>query len=283
MRLITVDTEKRKEKKEIEKILSGLKLVSYKSFKIDKCNRFEILTTKEISGPLIEKIQKLGFGKSFKKGITIQTIEGSLPLLQKKEITPVISQEELATDISTKSKTNWIYLSFISVAAIIITLGLLDNNGVVIIGGMLIAPLLYPLIGTSFYAYTKNRSGLRKSILSEMWGVALPIFWGLLIAYMIPNLVLTQEVVSRGIINFYMVGVAVFAGVAGALSVTTKTLESLSGVAIAAALLPPAVTVGIGIGAARMTLATNALGLTAINILAVHLMSMIVFKVLGYK
>ena len=280
MLLISGNATTTKERKKIKEILEKFKIVSYHIYKIGKFYKFDIISTNELSGKIVDELQKLGLGKSFEKGITIQKIEGTLPLLRKKETTPKISEEELSSTLFDSCKMNWIYLSFISISAIIIALGILDNNLIAIIGGMLIAPLLYPMIGSSFYIVTTSLSGFKKAISSEILGLVLAIGWGAVIALIVPA---TIKNLSYNIaLNYYTIGVAIFAGFAGTLSITTRTLESLSGVAISVALMPPTVLVGIALGLSNFSLALSALKLAAVNVLAIHLTAIIVLKILDY-
>lgn len=281
--LINVKTKSVKEKKEIEKILKKHGLVSYEVIRTKKYFKFEILSPIKITGKVTKDLQAIGFGRSFERGIVIHAVEATIPPLRKKEFTPTISNEEIVNDIEGHAHTNWIYLAFVSLASIIIALGLLSNNIIVVIGGMLIAPLLYPLVGNSYYLLLGYRKLLKNTISSEMWGITAAIVCGIIFALIAPSAVPYNELIAgRANLNFFALGVAVFAGAAGALSVSTRQLGGFSGVAIAVALMPPAVTTGLGLGFLDLNLATGAFFVTMVNVLCVHFSSIIVFSMLGY-
>ena len=283
MKLIKVIARSAKEKKLVLDILKKKKIVSYDFVSTGKkMYKFEIISTDQETGPLLGELEDSGFGKSFENAITIVDVKASVPSRRKKELAPTISDEEIEADIKKGSSLNWVYVSFISLSAIIIALGLIGNNIIVVIGGMLIAPILYPIIGSSYYMLNSNFRKVSKTISSEIWGILLAIFWGMIIAEVVNVMKLNPLLVGRSIISFFDVGIAIFSGAAGALSVATRNLGEFSGVAIAVALIPPAVTIGIGIGISNPVLLSGAIGLTLINLIGVHLSSVLTFTILGY-
>ncbi len=283
MKLIKVLTRNNKEKKAVMDILAKKKIISYDLTPTKKYYKFEILTTDKETGHLLGELEKAGFGKSFENSITIIDVKASVPSRRKKELAPTISEEEIEADIKAGATLNWVYISFISLSAIIIAFGLLGENIIVVIGGMLIAPLLYPLIGSSYYLLKSDVRKLSKTLSSELWGILLAIFWGMIITGVIQQINLNPLLLGRSLISFFDIGIAIFSGAAGALSVATRNLGEFSGVAIAVALIPPAVTIGIGISMSNWLLFTGAVGLTLVNLICVHLASIITFSILGYS
>jgi len=284
MKLIKIIARSNKEKKAILEVLEKKKIVSYDFVTTGKkFFKFEILSTDKETGSLLGEFENLGFGKSFENSITILNVKASVPARRKKELAPTISEEEIEADIKEGASLNWIYISFISLSAIIIALGLLGDNIIVVIGGMLIAPILYPIIGSSYFLLKSNFKKVSKTISSEMLGVLLAIFWGMVIAGILNDIKINPLLLGRSVISFFDIGIAIFSGAAGALSVATRNLGEFSGVAIAVALIPPAVAIGIGIGMANTILLSGAIGLTLVNLICVHLASILTFSILGYN
>ena len=283
MKLVRVIARSVKEKRNVEKILKTKSIVSYDIISGKGIHKFEIVTTDEETGPLIGRLKKLGFGKSFKESIIVLGIRASIPKRRSKEFTPLLSREEIESDIKMGGGLNWVYISFLTLASIIVALGMIGDNVIVVIGGMVIAPLLIPMIGSSYHLL--NRCGirpLREAMISETWGIFLAIFWGMVIGGIISNIQTNPLIIGRSVVSFFDVGIAIFAGAAGTLSVATRNLGEFSGVAIAVALVPPAVTVGIGIAMGSIAIVVGAGILTLINIVCVHFSSMITFATLGY-
>lgn len=282
MRLIKVKAATLKEKNGLEKILRRHGVSSYDINETNDYYVFEILTTEKVTGRITEDLEKVGFGKSFEKGIITLPVQAAIPSPKKKEFAPTIADEEIEADIKQNASTNWIFLSFVGLAAAIIGFGLMSNNFIALMGGMLIAPLLYPMIGSSFFLLKRKPREIANNLRSEAWGLTVPVVVGIILALFLPNLPYTELVLSRGIITLFDVAVAVLAGAAGALSVSTRQLGGFSGVALAVALMPPAVTVGIALGYQDLMLLKGAVLLTLVNVLMIHLASIIVFTVLGY-
>ena len=135
-------------------------------------------------------------------------------------------------------------------ATVITTLGLLANSNAVIIGGMVIAPLMNPIMSMSFAIVTGNWRLYRRSIVTTFLGVGCAILVSYLISAALPINVVGSEIVARTSPNLIDLGIASAAGVAAAFALTRPSVGStiLAGVAIAVALVPPLCVVGIGMG-----------------------------------
>ena len=135
-------------------------------------------------------------------------------------------------------------------ATVITTLGLLANSNAVIIGGMVIAPLMNPIMSMSFAIVTGNWRLYQRSIVTVFLGVSCAISVSYLISAALPINVVGSEIVARTAPNLIDLGIASAAGVAGALALTRPSVGSsiIAGVAIAVALAPPLCVVGIGMG-----------------------------------
>ena len=131
-----------------------------------------------------------------------------------------------------------------AISSLVALVGLLDNNPYVIIGAMLLSPILGPIYSFSILsAWRRHRdSSVALSTLSMLLAAA--IATGLLaslplrLAGASPRL--TPELASRATLTPEAMVVAVLLGTASILAVSSSTWEALTGVAIAAALIPPA-------------------------------------------
>ena len=93
----------------------------------------------------------------------------------------------------------------------------------------------------------------------------------------------STELVSRTSVGLDGVVLALASGFAAALSLTTGLSSVLVGVMVAVALLPPAATAGIMLGAGRYELAIGAVLLLAVNVVCVNLSANIVFLLKGVR
>jgi uncharacterized hydrophobic protein (TIGR00341 family) len=124
-----------------------------------------------------------------------------------------------------------------------------------------------------------------------LWAAAKANFVGLGLAMAIaivegslwPISLTSHELLARTDVGLDSIALALASGAAAALSLTTGLSSVLVGVMVAVAILPPAATLGIMIGAGHTQLATGAGLLLAVNIVCVNLSAKIVFIFKGIK
>ena len=134
-------------------------------------------------------------------------------------------------------------------AAVIATLGLLANSSAVIIGAMIVAPLMNPILSMSFAIVTLNWRVYKRSLVTVILGIFTTVLVAYCISVGLPFDIVDEEVIGRTAPNLIDLGIAIAAGAAGAFSLTRKSIaNSIAGVAIAVALVPPLCVVGIGLG-----------------------------------
>ncbi len=168
-------------------------------------------------------------------------------------------------------------------SVIIATMGLLLNSGAVIIGAMLVAPLMTPMLGLGLGVATGETRMLRMSAMSTLKGFLLAVAVSAFLAWLAPLVAFTTEIASRTQPNLLDLTVGLAAGMAGAYSVSRKSVAAaLPGVAIAAALVPPLAVVGICLATARWTAALGAALLFGTNLVAIAFAGAMMFILLGF-
>lgn len=153
----------------------------------------------------------------------------------------------------------------LTLSASIATLGLLAGSAATIIGAMIIAPLMGPIIGIAYAMVLANRRLLRRSSLTLFTGVLLTILTSIAIANLIGLRTLNPEITARVHPTLMDLGVAIAAGAAGAFAQSRAGVsDALPGVAIAVALVPPLSVIGIGLafGSQAVTIGSSLLFLT---------------------
>lgn len=163
------------------------------------------------------------------------------------------------------------YAFMIVMSCGIATLGLLQNSAAVIIGAMLISPLMGPIIGLGMGLATFDLRSIREALTTLLAGVGLALAISVLIVWMSPLKAATSEILARTEPTFFDLLVAVFSGLAGAYATVTRKGETIVGVAIATALMPPLAVVGYGIAVANWNVAGGAAFLFMTNLLAIAL------------
>ena len=161
-------------------------------------------------------------------------------------------------------------------------LGLLQGSGAVIIGAMLISPLMGPIVEMGMALATFDLRTLRDSLRNMGVGVALALLISILIVAISPLQEPTQEILSRTEPTLFDLLVAIFSGLAGAYATITRKGETIVGVAIATALMPPLAVVGFGIAVGNASIAGGAAFLFMTNLLAIALSVTIMARWYGF-
>ena len=133
-------------------------------------------------------------------------------------------------------------------SAVIATLGLISNSTAVVIGAMIVAPLMDPILSLAFGLAITNKKLVKRSAITVMIGVVTVIGTATLFAWVLDASEVNREIYSRTAPNLIDLGIAVAAAIAGSFTLTRDRLSnSIAGVAIAVALVPPLCVCGIGL------------------------------------
>ncbi len=178
----------------------------------------------------------------------------------------------------------WWVMLLLSVA--IATFGILQDSTAVVIGAMLIAPLMTPIIGAAAGAVNGWPKRVTTSLGMITAGVGASIGLAFVIGAWAPQLIplaSNSQVTSRVSPNIIDMGIALAAGAAGAFANVNKRVSaSIAGVAIAVALVPPLGVVGLTLHAGMLGEAFGAFLLFMTNLVSIILAAMIVFALTGF-
>lgn len=179
----------------------------------------------------------------------------------------LVEQNELIWNAQKNAYSTLDYTVMIVLSAALATLGLLTNSVAVIIGAMLVAPLMSPLSSFSTGMATGILKLTRRASLTLMQGVALSLLISIVMGFVLPIDTPTAEILARGSPNLLDAAIALVSGWVAAYATARKGIPAaLAGVAIAAALMPPLCTVGIGIALQNINLTIGASLLFLANI-----------------
>jgi len=197
--------------------------------------------------------------------------------------------ESRAEDLKPERPT---FLALSALSALLAVGGLLLESPIVIVGAMVVAPFAGATMSASVGAVLGNRETATASVVSQALGltVATVTAVGTTVALrrlgFVPDLlaVASNEQVSSFVTpNLLAVLIAVGAGAAGALALVSDLPVSIAGVAVAAALVPSAGALGIGIAFRQPHVALGALVLLFLNIVAINLTTAGTLYGLGYR
>lgn len=172
---------------------------------------------------------------------------------------------EVQVQLRQSSRPDFGYFLLVVLSSVIATLGLLVNSPAIIIGAMLVAPLMSPIIGLGLASITGDDTLLGDSVSALIRGALLAVLISFLTAWANRNLPfilmqeLPSEVMARTTPGPIDLGVALAGGFAAAFALSMPNISAaLPGVAIATTLMPPVCTVGIGLAMGRWEVAGGA-------------------------
>lgn len=175
---------------------------------------------------------------------------------------------------------NWL----IMMSAGLASLGLMLNSVAVIIGAMLVAPLMSPLGALAIGLAVGELDMTRRAAITLLQGVLLSIVISIVMGYVFPISTPTEEMLSRGTPTLLDAGVALVSGLVAAFALARKEIPvALAGVAIAAALMPPVCTIGLGLAFGNMRLASGATLLFVTNITFIVAAENLIFLWMGMR
>ncbi|HSM56681.1 MAG TPA: DUF389 domain-containing protein [Candidatus Sulfomarinibacteraceae bacterium] len=176
------------------------------------------------------------------------------------------------------------FFVLMGLSALIAALGMLLESPAVVIGAMLVAPLMSPMIGAGLAIVLGNPRFLRLSVAAVLKGALLSIVLGVATGFLQVDQPLTTEIVSRTQPTLLDLGVALFAGLAGAYALAHSTAAAaLPGVAISAALVPPLAAIGITLATGHFRQSLGAVLLFSTNLTAIVAAAVLVFLMLGFR
>lgn len=152
--------------------------------------------------------------------------------------------QEIKENNSLSGANAWMLMCSIMIASV----GLDLNSPAVIIGGMLISPLMAPILGLGLAVGINDKETLKKSLRNFFAAIAIALLTSTIYFKLSPFGEITTEIAARLEPTFLDVVVAIFGGIAGIVSIARKDISmALPGVAIATALMPPLCVTGFGI------------------------------------
>lgn len=228
--------------------------------------------------------------KDDKDIMKIQTLpQGEERLRRLKQSLPLFStaQEDDFKDIFAMlrdyARLSVPFTLLMALSAMLATLGLFLNSAPVVIGAMVLAPLMAPLVSLSMAILRNDGKLLKGALIVLATGTGLTLLVAALAAILLPYEQATDEIRARLQPNLLDLGVAIVSGIAAAYAHARENVQkSLAGVAIAVALVPPACAMGVGLGWFDWAVFSGAGLLFITNLIGITLAAMFSFLFLGF-
>lgn len=182
---------------------------------------------------------------------------------------------------SSAPRTDFYFLVVLS--TMIVSLGLLADNIVLVIGGMLVTPLLSPILALSLGVVINNIKVMMRSVKIFLSAFAMAFVTAFIIGLFsytkISDIILVQAIKPSLFVFF----VAVVAGLAAAYTwVKPELNETLPGISITVTLIPPLTAVGLAVADGNWIIFGDVLKTLLLNIFGIIVASVLVFALMDF-
>jgi uncharacterized hydrophobic protein (TIGR00271 family) len=168
----------------------------------------------------------------------------------------------------------------------IATFGLLLDSTAAVIGAMIVAPLMLPIVGLAFAISLGDGRAALSSALVALVGIVAVVGVGCLLTLPLAGLLDPREIgqiMVRTAPRLLDLVAALVIGMAGAFAIARRDVsDTLPGVAIAVSLVPPLANVGILLAFGEGQLAFGSLLLFLANYVAILFSGILVFRIMGF-
>lgn len=171
----------------------------------------------------------------------------------------------------------------LTISSVVVTLGLLINSPTVIIGGMLIAPILYPILSLSMGVVVSDYKLIRTAAWVIMQAILIMICISILISFAMVDRQINESIMapSENAMLYFIIAFA--SGVAATYAAShPRVSDVLPGVSIAVSLIPPLSVFGIGISFFSWSLIINSTVIFGLNLLGMIFAAIIVFSLFNF-
>jgi uncharacterized hydrophobic protein (TIGR00271 family) len=178
------------------------------------------------------------------------------------------------------------FFTLLLLATIIANYGVLSNSTATVIGAMIVAPLMGPIIATTSAVVMGSLPRALRALALTVAGIIAVILFSFLLSWIVPSFAISftnnGEITSRINPGLLALLTALGAGAAGAFIVSRAEIaDALGGVAIAISLVPPLCVVGISLRCGQMSAAWGSFLLFMTNFLAILLAGGVVLVIVG--
>lgn len=195
-------------------------------------------------------------------------------------------QYRTVNELFERSEPSGIYQSLLIISTLIVSAGLLLNNGSIVIGGMLVTPVLTPILAVALSLAVGNLKimlrPLKLALTSFIMVIGIAVALSLMLGVPTNTEAFIFEDTIRSTVLYFIVALA--SGIAATLAWVRKEIaDILPGIAIAVSLVPPLALVGIWSIAFEFEHARFFLLIFIFNLLGIVFGSLLVFVLLKFN
>ncbi|MFC7069974.1 TIGR00341 family protein [Halobaculum lipolyticum] len=204
-----------------------------------------------------------------------------------------IAREELAARATEMAPRFPAFVTMTVISAVVATAGLLLDSAAVVVGSMVIAPLIGPAMAASAGTVLDDDDLFERGVKLQVIGGVLAVAsaagfaailrYGMIVPFSASEVFSIAEVRERLAPDVLSLPIALGAGIAGALSLSSGVSSALVGVMIAAALVPPTAVVGIGVAWGEPATVSGAALLVLVNFVSINFAALATLWYKGYR
>ncbi|HEY1284808.1 MAG TPA: DUF389 domain-containing protein [Solirubrobacterales bacterium] len=240
---------------------------------------------REEASVIVDDLKELGIGRD--GSISLEQIDSQISdaARQAEKAAPgapgdAVVWEEVEARTSESTELNASFLAFMVLACLIASVGIFTGSPILIVGAMVVGPEFGPLAGLCVAAVERRPSVARRSLRALVLGFPLGItaaFLFTLISVATGLLDANFESTQNDLIKFivrpetFSFIVALFAGAAGMLSLTSAKSGALVGVLISVTTIPAAANIGVAAALGNGHEWVGAMEQLTINLVAITL------------
>lgn len=178
-----------------------------------------------------------------------------------------------------ESKIDMNYFFLLVIATVVTSLGIALDSEAIVIGGMLLAPFLVPIMALGYAIVTKSWQGILRSLNGVLLSFLIVVIFSAFISLVLKiNFIPARQVFTRGEFSTLYFLVAFVSGIgASYLWIKPKLSSNLAGIAVAVSLIPPLCISGISIANFNNNLAFETMQIFSANLIGILIASMLVF------
>jgi uncharacterized hydrophobic protein (TIGR00271 family) len=182
------------------------------------------------------------------------------------------------------STPDYDFFFMVALSVLMATVGLWIDSSAVVIGSMLIAPILYPILSLSLGISMNDLKLMSRSLYAIFTSMTLGILAAaaVTLAFASNYTIYTAEILDRTEPSLLYFIVAIVSGIAVSFALVRPELsETLVGIAVSVALIPPLAVVGIGVAKLDWFIISGSAILFLVNIVGIIFASMVSFSLLN--
>ncbi|MCF7820604.1 MAG: TIGR00341 family protein [Candidatus Pacebacteria bacterium] len=182
---------------------------------------------------------------------------------------------------SSSPNADFYFLVFLS--SLIVAFGLAANNLILVIGGMLVTPLLSPVLAIALGAVTSEKKLLFRSIKVFLLAVFLSLLISFVLGSIVKVYVYRVDLIALMRPSWFALVIAITAGLAASYSWAKPGLDQLlPGIAITVSLIPPIIALGLVLAEQSWFLFFRVLEFLLINVFGIIAGALIIFILMEF-